>query len=52
MNSITELLDLEDLNIVISDTSIEGTRKALVVETRPEPHYCPCCGFRYLRIRL
>lgn len=46
MNSITELLDLEDLNIFISDTSIEGTRKTLVLETRPEPHYCPCCGFR------
>lgn len=46
MNSITEFLDLEDADLIISDTRIEGTRKTLTLETRPEPQYCPCCGFR------
>ena len=46
MNSITELLDLEDSDIFISDSKIEGTRKTLTLETRPAAVYCPCCGFR------
>ena len=46
MNSITELLDLEDANIVITETRIEGTRKILVLETAPDARHCPCCGFR------
>lgn len=46
MNTITDLLDLEDSNIIITDTIIDGTRKTLVLETRPEAHFCPCCGFR------
>lgn len=46
MNSITELLDLEDSDIFISDTTIEGTRKTLTLETLPCSAYCPCCGFR------
>lgn len=46
MNRITELLDLEDADIFISDISIEGTRKTLTVETHPSIHYCPICGFR------
>lgn len=46
MSSITELLDLEDADIFISDTIVEGTTKTLVVETHPTVHYCPACGFR------
>lgn len=46
MNSITELLDLEDTDIFVSDILIEGTRKTLVLETHLTSHYCPCCGFR------
>lgn len=46
MNSITELLDLEDANIVISDICIQGTTKTLTLETRPFAHFCPSCGFK------
>lgn len=46
MNSITDLLDLEDSDIVISDISIQGTNKTLTLETRPVPRFCPSCGFR------
>lgn len=46
MNSITELLDLEDCDIFISNTQIEGPRKTLTLETHPGAAYCPCCGFR------
>lgn len=46
MNSITDLLDLEDSDVVISDISIQGTNKILTLETRPFPRFCPYCGFR------
>ncbi len=46
MNSITELLDLEDADIFISDISISGTQKILTIETKPETHFCPICGFK------
>lgn len=46
MNSITELLNLEDADIFISDISILGTKKVLTLETRPETHFCPICGFK------
>lgn len=46
MNSITDLLDLEDADIFISDISISGTQKILTLETRPETHFCPICGFK------
>ncbi len=46
MNSITELLDLEDSEVIISNISIQGTRKLLTLETRPEVHFCPACGFK------
>lgn len=46
MNSITELLNLEDSDILISDVSIQGTAKTLTLETRPYAHYCPSCGYR------
>ena len=46
MNSITELLDLEDSDIFISDIQIEGTRKLITLETHLTSHFCPSCGFR------
>jgi len=46
MNSITELLNLEDCDIFISDISISGTKKILTLETHPEIHFCPICGFK------
>ncbi len=46
MNSITDFLDLEDADLFISDTSIEGNVKTLTLETHLKNHYCPCCGFR------
>ena len=46
MNSITDLLDLEDEDIFISDTSIKDNVKTLTLETHLTSHYCPCCGFR------
>ena len=46
MNSITELLNLEDPDIIISDICIQGTVKTLTLETRPSPHFCPYCGFK------
>ena len=35
MNSITELLDLEDSDITISDIIIEGQTKTIILETAP-----------------
>ena len=46
MNSITDLLDLEDANISISSIDIEGHTKTIYLETALEAHFCPCCGFR------
>ena len=46
MNSITELLDLEDSDIYVSDIRIEGTQKRITLETRLVTHFCPSCGFR------
>lgn len=46
MNSITELLNLEDSDIIISDTCIQGTTKTLTLETKLYAHYCPSCGYR------
>ena len=46
MNSITELLNLEDSDIIISDITIQGTTKTLTLETKPYAHFCPSCGFR------
>ena len=46
MNSITDLLDLEDANISISSIDIEGQTKTIYLETALEAHFCPCCGFR------
>ena len=46
MNSITELLNLEDNNLIVSDISIEDGNKIITLETLPTAHYCPACGFR------
>ena len=46
MNSIKELLDLEDADIVISDISVSGTVKTIILETHPRIRFCPICGFR------
>ena len=46
MNSITELLNLEDTDIFISDITIQGTTKFLTLETRLYSHFCPSCGFK------
>lgn len=39
MNSITELLDLEDADIVISDIHIQDADKILTIETKPTVHF-------------
>lgn len=46
MNSITELLNLEDADIFISNISINGTKKILTLETKPIRHFCAVCGFK------
>lgn len=46
MNNITDLLDLEDSDIKISDIIIEDQTKTLIIETPPVASYCPICGFR------
>lgn len=46
MNSITDLLDLEDTDIFISDISIQDQTKTITLETRPVAHFCPSCGFK------
>lgn len=46
MNSITELLDLEDSEIIISDISIQGQTKTITIETVPVAHFCPSCGYK------
>ena len=46
MNSITELLDLEDNDIIISNIETQDTAKILAVETRHIPHRCPICDYK------
>lgn len=46
MDDIIKLLDLEDSNIFISNTQIIDRCKILTLETYPEVHFCPICGFR------
>ena len=46
MNSITDLLDLEDTDIIITDIQIQGQTKTLTLETPPTARFCPICGFR------
>ena len=46
MNRITDLLDLEDANVIISDIHTQGLTKTIILETPPAAHFCPSCGFR------
>lgn len=46
MNTITELLNLEDSDIYISDIRINETKKIITVETPPSLHFCPQCNFK------
>ena len=46
MNSITDLLDLEDNDVVIKNIDVQGQTKVLTLETPPTAHFCPVCGFR------
>ena len=46
MNTITELLNLEDSDIHISGIEIKGTQKIITLETPPVIHFCPLCNFR------
>ena len=46
MNSITDLLDLEDNDVTITSIDIQGQTKVLTLETPPTAHFCPVCGFR------
>lgn len=46
MNNITDLLDLEDSDINITDVIVEGQNKTIIIETPPVAHYCPTCGYR------
>ena len=46
MNSITNLLDLEDTDIEITDIKIQGQIKTITLSTPAVPHFCPSCGFR------
>ena len=45
MNDIINLLDLEDENIFVSDIKIDGIDKIITLETRPNKHNCPICGY-------
>ncbi len=46
MNSITDILDLVDLDIEITDIQINGRQKILTLQTPPAVHFCPLCNFR------
>lgn len=46
MNSITDLLDLEDTDIIISNIQIHGQTKIISLETPSTAHFCPSSGFR------
>lgn len=46
MNSITNLLDLEDTDLTISSIQIQGQTKTFFLETKPVAHFCPSCGFK------
>lgn len=46
MNSITNLLNLEDIDIEITDIQIQEQIKTITLSTTPVPHFCPSCGFR------
>lgn len=41
MNTITELLNLEDSDIYVSNIKIIDTKKIITVETPVSIHFCP-----------
>lgn len=46
MNTITDLLNLEDADIIVSDILTDANVKTIILETRPSVNFCPLCGFR------
>lgn len=46
MHDITDLLDLEDSSLNITDITISGNKKIVTLETVPTVHHCPVCSFR------
>ena len=46
MNSIKELLDLEDADIAISDISVSGTVKTIILETHPRIRFLSYLRFQ------
>ncbi len=46
MNTITELLNLEDSDIYVSNIQIIDTKKIITVETPVSIHFCPQCSFK------
>ena len=46
MNTITELLNLEDSGIYVSNIQIIDTKKIITVETPVSIHFCPQCNFK------
>ncbi len=46
MNTITELLNLEDADLKILDVQIEGSKKIITLATTPSIHFCPHCDYR------
>ena len=52
MNSITNLLDLEDTDIEITDIQIQGQTKTLTLSTPPVSHFCLLAGFVCIHVAL
>lgn len=46
MNSITDILDIEDQEIEILSTEINGMQKTITLVAPAEPTFCPVCSFR------
>ena len=44
MNNITNLLNIEDKDLIVLDQRIEGDTKFLELIKVLSPQYCPCCG--------
>ena len=46
MNSIEELLNLEDTEIYNLDIAVSDIAKVITLETHPRIRFCPLCGFK------
>ena len=44
MNTITDFLDLEDSNVIITELKTVGKTKEILVETPAKIHFCPICN--------